>query len=116
MGGRGTLVGEDFRRWGGRHAVQGHVEWQVPVPVPAIPLGPFANTGRRVIVSPFVAAGWAGGSVEGLPWQPSDGLRPVAGVSLEWFHRFFRMDFGVGLRDGHVRLVVDVTRDLWDIL
>jgi hypothetical protein len=116
MGGRGTLVGEEFRRWGGRHTVLGHVEWQLPVPVPAIPLGPFVNTGRRVILSPFVAVGWAGGGVDGLPWQPSEGVRPVAGISLEWFHRFFQIDFGVGLRDGDVSLVVDVTRDLWGIL
>lgn len=116
LGGRGTLVGEDFRRWGGRRAVVGHVEWQLPIPVPAISLGPAVSTGRRMIVSPFVAAGWAGGAVQGVPWQPSDGVRPVAGVGLEWFHRFFRIDLGVGLKDGNVSVVFDVTRDLWDIL
>jgi hypothetical protein len=116
LGGRGTLVGEDFRRWGGRYAVMGHVEWQLPIPAPAIPLGPVVNTGRRVILSPFVAAGWAGGAVQDLPWGPSEGVRPVAGLGVEWFHRFLRMDVGVGLRDGDVSVVLDVTRDLWNIL
>jgi hypothetical protein len=116
LGGRGTLVGEEFRRWGGRYAAHGSIEWQLPVPVPAIPLGSLANTGREAILAPFVALGWAGGAVPGLPWQPSDGVRPVAGVALEWFHRFFRVDFGIGLRDGTASVVVDVTQDLWDIL
>ena len=56
------------------------------------------------------------GPADVVPWQPSDGLRPVAGIGLEWFHRFFRVDFGVSLRTGDVSLVVDVTRDLWNIL
>jgi hypothetical protein len=116
IGGRGTLVGEGFRRWGGRHVALGSIEWQVPVPIPAIPLGPLASTGREAVISPFVAAGWTGGSLAGIPWQPSGGVRPVAGVAVEWFHRFFRVDFGIGLRDGDVGVLVDVSRDLWDIL
>jgi hypothetical protein len=116
LGGRGTLVGEQFRRWGGRYVAHGSFEWQLPVPVPAIPLGSLANTGPEAIVAPFLAVGWAGGAVEGLPWQPSDGVRPVAGIAIEWFHRFFRVDLGVGLRDADVSVVVDVSQDLWDIL
>lgn len=116
LGGRGTLVGEPFRQWGGRYAALGSLEWQLPVPVPAIPLGPVVSTGRSVVVAPFVAVGWAGGALEGVPWQPSDGLRPVAGVALEALHRFLRIEFGVGLRDGDVGVVADVTRDLWGIL
>jgi hypothetical protein len=84
--------------------------------MPAVPLGPVVDTGRRLILSPFLGVGWAGGAVQGLPWQPSSGVRPVAGLGVEWFHRFFRIDLGVGLRDGDVSVVFDVTRDLWDIL
>ncbi len=116
FGGRGTLVGEPFRAWGGRYAVFGAVEWQVPVPFPEISLGPFVTTGRRIVIAPFVGMGWAGGAVYGVDWQPTDGVRPVAGLALEWFHRFFRAEFGMGLRTGDVSLVVDVTRDLWGIL
>ena len=116
FGGRGTLVGDPFRAWGGRYAALGSVEWQLPVPIPQIPLGPLVTTGRRLIVAPFFGLGWAGGPVERVSWQPSDGLRPVAGLGLEWFHRFLRADLGVSLRTGDVSLVVDVTRDLWNIL
>jgi len=116
MGGRGTLVGESFRAWGGRYAAVGTLEWQLPVPFPALGLGPFVSTGRSIVLAPFVGAGWAGGVMPGLPWQASDGVRPVVGLGVEWFHRFFRVDVGVGLRDRDVSLVIDVTRDLWDIL
>jgi hypothetical protein len=75
MGGRGTLVGEPFREWGGRYALHGHLEWRLPVPVPALTMGAFANTGRRIVVAPFVSAGWAGGAVSRVPWRPSEGVR-----------------------------------------
>jgi hypothetical protein len=116
MGGRGTLVGEPFRAWGGRYAALGFLEWQVPVPFPEVSLGPFVSTGRRIVVAPFVGVGWSGGQIDGVPWVPSDGIRPVAGLGLEWFHRFFRTELGVGLRTGDVTIVIDVTQDLWDIL
>jgi hypothetical protein len=116
MGGRGTLVGEPFRAWGGRYAAVGTLEWQLPIPFPALGLGPFVSTGRSIVLAPFVGAGWAGGVMPGLPWQASDGVRPVVGVGVEWFHRFFRVDVGMGLRDRDVSVVIDVTRDLWDIL
>ena len=92
------------------------VEWRIPVPFPAIPLGPFASTGRQLVVAPFVGLGWAGGELAGMPWVPSQGARPVVGIGVEWFHRLLRADFGVRLRDPGVVLVVDIRRDLWEIL
>jgi hypothetical protein len=116
IGGRGTLVGEPFRAYGGREVALGQLEWRFPVPVPAIPLGSFASTGRRMTVAPFVAAGVAGRPLGGLPWAATDGLRPVAGVALEWFMRLIRIEAGVGLRDGDFGLTVDVNRDWWGLL
>jgi hypothetical protein len=116
LGGRGTLVGDPFRAWGGRYAAFGSVEWQLPVPFPAAPLGPFANTGREIVLAPYVSLGWAGGAIAGMPWQPSDGVRPVLGLAVEWFHRFFRLDVGWSPRAGNLGVVLDVRRDLWDIL
>jgi hypothetical protein len=116
LGGRGTLVGEPFRAYGGREAVLGHVEWRFNVRVPAIPLGSFASTGRGLTVAPFLAAGYAGRSFPELPWGPSAGVRPVAGLAVEWFMRLIRIEAGVGLRDGHVGVTVDVNRDWWGLL
>jgi hypothetical protein len=115
LGGRGTLMVDPFRAWGGRQAAFGTLEWRVRLPFVAIPLGPFISTGRQVIVAPFVSAGWAGRAVPGVPWRASDGVRPAVGVALEWFHRLFRLEWGVN-REGEMGLVVDVGRDLWGIL
>ena len=116
IGGRGTLVGEPFRAYGGREVALGQVEWRFEVPVPAIPLGSFASTGRSMTVAPFLAAGIAGRPLPGLPWAASDGVRPVVGVALEWFMRLIRVEAGVGLRDGGFGLTVDINRDWWGLL
>jgi hypothetical protein len=86
------------------------------VPFPAIPLGPFASTGRQLVVAPFVSAGWSGGVVPGVPWMPTGGVRPAVGLGLEWFHGLLRLDVGMRLRDPALGVVVDVRRDLWGIL
>jgi len=116
IGGRGTLVGEPFRAFGGRTAALGHVEWRFEVPAPAVRLGSFASTGGRITVAPFVAAGYTAGAIPGLPWDRTGGVRPVAGLALEWFMRLIRVEAGVGLRDGAVGVTVDINRDWWGLL
>jgi hypothetical protein len=116
LGGRGTLPGEPFRAYGGRAVALGHVEWRFEAPFPAIPLGSFASTGRRLTVAPFLAAGWTDRPLRGLPWEGTGGLRPVAGIALEWLMRLIRVEAGVGLRDGGVGISVDVNRDWWGVL
>jgi hypothetical protein len=116
MGGRGSLIGEPFRAWGGRHAAVGRLDLRFPVPFISVPLGAFGATGNRALGGPFVAAGWTGGPMRGAPWIPSQRIRVVAGAQLEMFHRMLRAEFGVGLRDGRVGLSLDIRRDLWPIL
>jgi hypothetical protein len=116
FGGRGTLVGEPFRAYGGREAVLARVAWALPLPAPAVPLGRYASTGRQFVVAPFLAVGWAGAPLEGLPWGASDGGRPVLGVSLEAFHRLLLVEAGWAIRGETVGVTVDVRRDLWPIL
>ncbi|HET8633557.1 MAG TPA: hypothetical protein VFL88_05365 [Gemmatimonadales bacterium] len=116
MGGRGSLVGEPFRAYGGRSLALGRLEWRVDVPAPAIPLGSFASTGHSITLAPFLAAGWSGGGQAGVPWTSSDGIRPVAGIAIDLFMRLLRVEGGVALRTGDVGLTVDVNRDWWGIL
>ncbi len=116
LGGRGTLVGEPFRAWGGREYTLGRVEWRLEAPVPAIPLGSFASTGRTMVVAPFLAAGWASRPIPGQPWGATDGIRPVAGVALELVMRLIRVEAGVGLRAGDLGVTVDVHPEWWGIL
>jgi hypothetical protein len=116
LGGRGTLVGEPFRAYGGREMALAHLEWRFDVPVPAVSLGSFASTGRRMVLAPFVAAGYAARPYPLLPWSLSDGIRPVAGLALEWFMRIIRVEAGFGLRDGRFGITIDVNRDWWGLL
>jgi hypothetical protein len=116
LGGRGTLVGEPFRAYGGRWAAWARLDWRLPVPFPAIPLGPYASTGRQLVVAPFVAAGWAGSPIAGLPWTASDGLRPVLGLAVDGFHRLVRVEVGWGIRAHSVGVTVDLRRELWPLL
>jgi hypothetical protein len=116
FGGRGTLVGEPFRAYGGRTTALGHAEWRFRLPMPALALGSFASTGRSLTLAPFVAAGWSERPIEGTPWEASDGVRPVAGLAVEWFLGLLRLEGGVGLRDGTFGLTLDVSRDWWEVL
>ncbi len=116
LGGRGTLVGERFRAYGGREMALAHLEWRFDLPAPAISLGTFASTGRRVTLAPFVAAGYAARRYGFLPWGNTDGVRPVAGLALELFMRLIRFEAGVGLQDGQVGVTVDISRDWWGLL
>lgn len=116
MGGRGTLVGEPYRGYGGRTMVLARAGWAVPLPAPAVSLGRYASTGRQLLVTPYVAAGVAARPFPGLPWAASDGVRPVLGASVEAFHRLLLLEFGWAPRSGSVGFTVDVRRDLWPIL
>jgi len=115
LGGRGTLLGEDFRAWGGRRAALIHLEWRLTLPTPTLPLGPYARTPARMTLAPFLAGGWAGGPVDGVPWAPASGTRTTVGIGLEWLG-LVRLEVGYGIRRGRVAVAFDATRDFWDIL
>ena len=121
IGGRGTLPAERFRGYGGRRVATLLAEWRIPVPAPAIGLGPFANTGNRAILAPLFGIGWAGGAIEDLPWGSSNGPRPVAGVALEVLHGLIRFELAHPLRQvegqgARLRLTVDISPEWWPIL
>ncbi len=116
LGGRGTLVGEPFRAYGGRTAALAHVEWRFQAPVPALQLGSFASTGHEVTLAPFIAVGYTGRPIAGLTRGDSDGIRPVAGLAVELLMRIIRVEAGMGLRDGRFGVTVDVNRDWWGVL
>ena len=67
-------------------------------------------------MAPFVALGAAGRPLPRMPWAATDGVRPVAGVALEWFMRLLRVEAGIGLRTGDFGLTVDINRDWWGLL
>ena len=115
LGGRATLLGDDFRRWGGRRMALGHLEWRVPVRVASVGVGPIVRIPLAITIAPYVAAGWADGVVRGATFAETPHVRATAALALELFN-VFRFEAGAGLQDGRVRFAFDVTRDLWDIL
>jgi len=115
LGGRGTLLGDDFRRWGGSRMALAHLEWRVPVPFVSLRLGPYTRTPRQLTVAPYVAAGWADRPVPGTPWVATPGTRVTLGLGLEWLG-VFRFEAGVGAESRRVGFALDVTRDFWGIL
>jgi hypothetical protein len=115
LGGRGTLLGEDFRQWGGARMALVHFEWRVPVPFVALGVGPYARTPRTLTLAPFIALGSTGRPVAGTPWSATPGVRTTVGLGLEWLG-VFRCDVGFGTATHRLAVALDVTRDFWGIL
>ncbi len=115
LGGRGTLLGEDYRSWGGQRMLLVHSEWRAPVPFLGLALGGYARMPRTLTLAPFAAAGWADRSVAATPWAATPGARVTLGVALEWLG-LFRLEAGVGVQTRRTHLAFDVTRDFWGVL
>ena len=115
MGGRATLLGEDFRRFGGREAALAHVEWRVPVHGLALGVGSYARVPTTLTVAPFVAAGWTSRPVAGTPWIATPRVRTTLGLALEWLG-LIRLEAGYGTETRDVHVSFDLTRDFWPIL
>jgi hypothetical protein len=114
LGGRGTLLGDEFRAWGGRATARLHLEWRVPLPFPSVSFG-VARTPASITLGPYVAAGWAERPVTGTPWRATPGVRVTAGLGLEWLG-VFRIEAGYGVQSRRARVAFDVTRDFWSVL
>jgi hypothetical protein len=115
LGGRGTLLGDDFREWGGRRMALAHIEWRVPAPFPSLAVGPYTRTPRSLIVAPFAAAGWSDRPIAGTPWAATPGARVTLGLAVEWLG-VFRLEAGWGAQSHRAGIAFDVARDFWDIL
>jgi len=115
LGGRGTLLGDAFRQWGGARVALAQVEWRAPVPFVSFGPGPYARTPRTITVAPYVAAGWADRPIAGTPWAATPGARVTIGLGFEWLG-FFRLEAGFGGQSRRLGLAFDVARDFWAIL
>lgn len=115
LGGRGTLLGDPFRAWGGRRVLVGHAEWRVPLSFGALRIGPYARTPGSLTLAPYVATGWAADPIPGTPWTGAVGTRMTAGLALEWLG-VLRLETGYGVQTREVHVSFDVTRDFWGML
>jgi hypothetical protein len=114
LGGRGTLLGDGFREWGGRRAALLHIEWRTPVPFISLRAGP-ARTPGTITFAPYAAAGWTAEPVSFTPWRATPGTRVTLGIGAEWLG-VLRLEAGYGLQTRQLHVAFDVTRDFWDIL
>ena len=114
LGGRGTLLGDPFREWGGRRVALLHVEWRTPVPFVGLRAGP-ARTPGSLTLAPYTAFGWTGKPLPITPWRATAGTRVTVGVGAEWLG-LFRLEAGYGVQSRQMHVAFDITRDFWDIL
>ncbi|MBK7594182.1 MAG: hypothetical protein IPJ11_02755 [Gemmatimonadetes bacterium] len=67
-------------------------------------------------MTPFLAAGVAGGDARDLPWRGVGRVETVAGVRLDLWGPLFRVEAGISLRTGRFGVSVDAHPDWWPIL
>jgi hypothetical protein len=114
LGGRGTLLGDDFREWGGRRVGLVHLEWRAPLPFVRLSAGP-ARTPGTITLAPYVAGGWIAEPLALSPWRASAGTRITLGLGAEWLGAF-RLEAGYGVESRRLHVAFDVARDFWDIM
>jgi len=114
LGGRGTLLGDGFRDWGGRRAALLHIEWRTPVPFIRLSAGP-ARTPGTITLAPYAAWGWTAEPIALTSWRATPGTRVTLGLGAEWLG-VLRLEAGYGVQTHQFHVAFDVTRDFWDIL
>jgi len=114
LGGRGTLLGDPFRAWGGRRMAVVHTELRTAVPFISLGPGP-ARTPGTIILAPYAAVGWADAPIASTPWRATPGSRLTLGLGAEWLG-LLRVEAGYGMQSKRIHVAFDVTRDFWDIL
>jgi hypothetical protein len=130
LGGPVSAPGYQFHELVGDRSFSQHVEIQMPVPFPAIPLGRFGRAPARARLAPH-ATGVLLHQVplattiltSGVPFSPPDPLRPresgfypSVGASLIAGFDLLRFDVSRGLKDGRWIFSFDVSRGFWGVL
>ena len=115
LGGRGTLVGEPFRAYGGTTMAWSRIAWQIPVPV--APFGSSTPLRDHWVVGPFLSAGWTTGDPGVSGRDGGGGIRPVVGVAADLLFQTLRIELGFAPRGGGtLGVVLDAHPAWWPIL
>jgi hypothetical protein len=124
FGGPATAPGYEYHELVGAQGLSQRVEWQLPVPFVAVPLGRFGRAPGRAMLAPFAQIVLVGGDHEAVrrtiqsppaSSRPAGGY-PSVGLGLLTLFELLRFDVGRGLRDGRWSFSIDVSRDFWRIL
>jgi len=114
-GGDVSGPGYAYHAFAGRLTGAARLEWQFPVPVPAIPLGRYGTTPAHIILAPFISADYVDRAAVFRPlpagWYPAVGLGGIMLFDL------VRIDVARGLRaNGQWTVWADLIPALWGVL
>ena len=115
FGGPRSGPGYDFHQLVGSAGVSQRVEWRLPVPFVAVPLGRFGRAPAGATLAPYVHGAYVGGRPEKLGPGP-EGFHPSAGLAILAMFDLVRLDVARGLNDGRWTFSMDVSRDFWPVL
>jgi hypothetical protein len=111
LGGPVSGPGYAFHAFQGTAGLSQRVEWRIPVPAPAIPLGRFGTTPATATLAPYAHVVWVDGiSGRRSGWYPNVGLGTLA------FFDLIRIDVARGLRDGSWTFSLDLSKEFWRVL
>jgi hypothetical protein len=112
LGGPVSGPGYSYHGLAGEIGGSQRLEWRIPAPFVAIPLGRFGEAPPRMTLAPFAHVVFLARSSGERPagWYPS------VGTGALLFFDALRLDVGRGLRDGTWTFSVDVTPELWRVL
>lgn len=122
FGGPVSAPGYDFHQLAGRAGLSQRLEWRVPIPFVALPLGRFGKVPGSATLAPYgqvVAIGGAPvvASRSGLPFASTiPGGYPSVGMGLLTLFDLVRFDVSRGLRHGRWLFSFDVNPEFWSVL
>ena len=88
------------------------LEWRLPAPFVAIPLGRFGEVPPRLTLAPFAHAVF----LARASGERQAGWYPALGTGALLFFDTLRLDVSRGLRDGRWTFGVDLTPELWRVM
>jgi len=122
FGGPVTAPGYDFHQLVGRAGLSQRLEWRLPVPFVALPLGRFGKVPASATLAPYAQIVAIGGapilaSRDGLPISSATpGGYASVGLGLLTFFDLVRFDVSRGLRHGRWLFSFDVNPEFWSVL
>jgi hypothetical protein len=117
LGGPVSGPGYRFHEFEGEIGGSQRLEWRLPAPFFAVPLGRFGKAPPRMTLAPFAHAVFlARPSGQPRTAQRAAGWYPSVGAGALLFFDAVRLDAARGLRDGRWTFSVDVTSELWRVL
>ena len=116
-GGPTTGPGYRYHEFAGRLVASQRLEWQLPMPFVAVPLGRFGRTAPQATFAPFAQVVYVARGEAAAPFQPvRRGWYPAVGVGSLVLFDLLRFDVARGLRDGRWTFSVDAARAFWPVL